>query len=93
MRSPYWQESSVPCTCSARRGGDHREAASEYSTEFFPVYAVGILMCNNIRIPPVGCRAFELMWGKQNHLSVVALHDLKFLLMVLSQSSASIGST
>jgi hypothetical protein len=51
---------------------------TDCSPKFLPIYAVELLMCINICIPPVGCRALELVWGKQNHLSVVALHDLKF---------------
>jgi hypothetical protein len=51
----------------------------ECSTEFLPVSAVRLLMCINIHIPLVGWRSLKLVWGDQNHLSVVALHDLKFL--------------
>jgi hypothetical protein len=32
MRSPYWRESSMPCTSPARRGGDHLGAASSAVT-------------------------------------------------------------
>jgi hypothetical protein len=32
MRSPYWRESSTPCTSSSRRGGDHLGAASSAAT-------------------------------------------------------------
>jgi hypothetical protein len=51
----------------------------ECSPKFLPVYAVGLLMCIIIRIPLVGCRALEQVWGEQNHLSVFALHNLKFI--------------
>jgi hypothetical protein len=34
---------------------------TEYGPEFLPIYAVGLLMCINIRIPLVGCRALELV--------------------------------
>jgi hypothetical protein len=63
----------------------HLDNASGYvmqtkcSPELLPIYVVGFLMCINIRIPPVGCRSLKLVWGEQNHLSVLALHDLKFL--------------
>jgi hypothetical protein len=66
---------------------------TECSPEFLLIYIVGLLMCISICIPPVRCRFLELVWGEQNHLSVVALHNLKFFSMVLSHSSASIGST
>jgi hypothetical protein len=52
---------------------------AECSPEFLPVHAGGLLMCISICIPPIGCRPLKLVWDKQNHLSVVALHDLKFL--------------
>jgi hypothetical protein len=32
MRSPYWRESSSPCTISTRRGGDHLGTASSVVT-------------------------------------------------------------
>jgi hypothetical protein len=32
MRSPCWQESSAPCTSSARRGGDHMGPNSSVAT-------------------------------------------------------------
>jgi hypothetical protein len=31
-RSPYWQGSFTPCTCSTRRGGDHRRDALSVAT-------------------------------------------------------------
>jgi hypothetical protein len=49
------------------------------SPEFMSIYVVGFLMCMNMRIPPVGCRSLEPVFGEQNRLSVVALHDLKLL--------------
>jgi hypothetical protein len=52
---------------------------TECSPEFLPIYAVRLLMCINICIPPVGCKSLELVCGKQNHLPIVALYNLKFL--------------
>jgi hypothetical protein len=48
--------------------------------KFIPVDVVGFFMSFHVRIPPVSRGTYELVRGQQDLLSVVALHNLKFLL-------------
>jgi hypothetical protein len=45
-----------------------------------------------VRLPPVGCRAIELVRSKEDLLTISALGDHEFLFTPLSQTSASMGS-
>jgi hypothetical protein len=61
--------------------------------ELIPADAFGFFMSFYIRISPISYGAYKLVRSQQDLLPVVALHNLKLLFIVLSQSSASMGST
>jgi hypothetical protein len=50
------------------------------SLKLVPVDAVGFFMSFYVRIPPVSCRAYELVRGQLDLLPIVALYNLKFFL-------------